>query len=155
MFYFYTFYKPEAESKSKTFFSSMLHDLCRWNRSEKVDSTEILRSFAIARVLSNINPFIFDPSISERCYCAAYPEKPTKTFTVNIYANPSKGLIYIDIPDYKEPFIMKISHHSAKLIETYHLMYSGLMIWRLGKGIWKLGFELIDEYKIDVILMKI
>ncbi len=84
MFYFYTFYKSEADRKSKTFFSSMLPDLCRWHRSDKVDSTEILRTLAIARVQSNINPFIFDPTLAERCYCAAYPDKPVSTYKVNV-----------------------------------------------------------------------
>ena len=101
MFYFYAFYQSEADKKSKTFFSSMLPDLCRWHRSDKVDSTEINRSMAIACIQSNINPFIFDPSLSERCYCSLYPNKPFKTYSVNIYPNPSKGLFYIDIPDYK------------------------------------------------------
>ncbi|MBK7635931.1 MAG: endonuclease [Saprospiraceae bacterium] len=98
MFYFYSFYQSEADRKSKTFFSSMLPDLCRWHRSDKVDSTEILRSLAIARIQSNVNPFIFDPSLAERCFCAAYPDKPIKTYSVNIYPNPTKGLFYIDIP---------------------------------------------------------
>jgi hypothetical protein len=110
MFYFYTFYRSEADKKSKTFFTSMLPDLCRWHRSDKVDSTEIKRSITIARIQSNVNPFIFDPSLAERCYCAAYPDKPEKSYSVNIYPNPSKGLFYIDIPDYKGPMviIMKI-----------------------------------------------
>lgn len=147
MFYFYTFYRSEVDKKSKTFFSSMLPDLCRWHRADKVDSTEILRSLAIARTQSNINPFIFDPSLGERGYCAAYPAKPIKAYTVNIYPNPSKGLFYIDIPDYKGPVIMKISDQSGKLLETHHLMYSGLMTWRLWKGIWKLSFSL-ENYNL-------
>jgi len=142
MFYFYTFYRSEANRKSKTFFSSMLPDLCRWHRSDKVDSNEILRSFAIATIQSNINPFIFDPSLAERCYCADYPDMPIKTYTLTIYPNPSKGLFYIDIQDYTGPLILKISDQLGKLLETHHLMYSGLMTWRLGKGIFILQFEL-------------
>jgi hypothetical protein len=142
MFYFYTFYRSEADIKSKTYFSTMLPDLCRWHRSDKIDSTEILRTLAIARIQSNVNPFIFDPSLVERCYCAAFPDKPTKEYHVNIYPNPSKGLFYIDIPDYKGPVIMKISDASGKLLETHHLMYSGLMSWRLSTGIYNVELKL-------------
>ncbi|MBK8349108.1 MAG: endonuclease [Saprospiraceae bacterium] len=38
IFYFYTLYKSAADKKSKTFFTSMLPDLCRWHRMDKVDS---------------------------------------------------------------------------------------------------------------------
>ncbi len=148
LFYFYTFYKSAADKKSKTFFSSMLPDLCRWHRSDKIDSTEILRSLAIARIQSNVNPFIFDPSLSERCYCAAFPNILLKTYSVKIYPNPSKGLFYIDIPDYKGPVIMKISDATGKVIETHYLMYSGLMSWRLGKGIWKVTFITDQNFEI-------
>ena len=152
MFYFYTFYRSEADKKSKSFFSSMLPDLCRWHRKDKVDSTEILRSFAIALIQCNINPFIFDPSLAERCYCFAYPDKPIKTYSVKIYPNPTKGLFYIDISDFKGPVIMKISDPSGKLLEIHHLMYSGLMSWRLGTGIWNMSFTL--ENSNDIIITK-
>ena len=135
MFYFYTFYQSEANRKSKTFFSSMLSDLCRWHRTDEADLTEINRTFAISRIQYNVNPFIFDPSLAERCYCAVYPDKPIKTYSVNIYPNPTQGLFYIDIPDYKGPIIMKISDSSGKLLESHHLMYFGLMSWRLSQGI--------------------
>ena len=123
----------------------MLPDLCRWNRSDKADSIEILRSFAIARTQSNINPFIIDPSLAERCYCADYPDIPSKTYTVTIYPNPSKVLFYVDIPDYIVPVIMNIFNRSGKLLETHHLMYSGLMMWRLGSGIYKIHIELLKS----------
>lgn len=152
MLYFYTFYRNQADKKSKTFFSSMLPDLCRWHRSDKVDSTEIYKSLAIARIQSNINPFIFDPSLAERCYCAEYPDKQEKTYTVNIYPNPSKGLFYIDIPDFKGPLIMKISDQSGKLLETHHLMYSGLISWRLRKGLWMLYFNLDQHSEISLVI---
>jgi len=145
MFYFYTFYRSEADKKNKTFFSSMLTNLCRWHRSDKVDSTEIKRSLAIARIQSNINPFIFDPSLAERCYCNTFPSLPEKTYTVNIYPNPSIGLFYINIPDYKGPVIMKISNQSGKLLETHHLMHSGLMSWRLLEGIFTIEISLSNN----------
>ena len=153
VFYFYTFYRSEADKKSKSYFSSMLPVLCSWHRSDKADSIEIIRSFAIARIQFNINPFIFDPSLAERCYCAAYPDKPAKTYTVNIHPNPSKGLFYIDIPDYKGPVIMKISDQSGKLLETHHLVYSGLISWRLGSGIWRISFQIQDLKSIEMILL--
>ena len=131
----------------------MLPNLCRWHRSDKVDSTEILRSFAIARIQSNINPFIFDPSLAERCYCVAYPDEPDKTYIINIIPNPSKGLFYIDIPDYKVPLAMKILDQSGKLLETHHLMYSGLMSWRLGQGIWAIYFHIPNSNDIEIILL--
>ncbi|MBK8516101.1 MAG: endonuclease [Saprospiraceae bacterium] len=149
MFYFYTFYRSEADQKSKSYFSSMLLDLCQWHRSDKVDSTEINRTLAIARIQSNVNPFIFDPSLAERCYCKAYPSISEKAYTVNIYPNPSKGLFYINIPDYKGQIIMKISNQSDKLLEIHHLMYSGLMSWRLGKGIYKI--EIGIESRVTLI----
>ncbi len=149
VFYFYTFYRSEADKKSKSYFSSMLPVLCSWHRSDKVDSIEIIRSFAIVRIQFNINPFIFDPSLVERCFCAAYPEKPAKTYTVNIHPNPSKGLFYIDIPDYKGPVIMKISDQPGKLLESHHLMYSGLMTWRLGEGIWKMTLIVYQNCEVS------
>jgi hypothetical protein len=154
VFYFYTLYKSEADRKSKTFFSSMLPDLCRWHRSDKADSIEINRSMAIARIQSNINPFIFDPSLAERCYCAAYPATPEKSYSVNIYPNPSKGLFYIEIPNYKGPLIMKISDQSGKLLDTHHLMYSGLISWRLKEGIWKISFRIEHNNKFAELLFK-
>ena len=155
MFYFYTYYRSEADNKSKSFFSYMLPDLCRWHRADKVDSTEIFRSLAIARIQSNINPFIFDPSLAERCYCASYPDKPVSNFKANIYPNPSKGLFYINILDYKGPVIMKIFNQSGKLLETHYLTYSGLMSWRLEEGIHILNFLLsrgIDQ-KVTVLIV--
>ena len=145
MFYFYTFYRFEVNKKSKTFFASMLPDLCRWHRSDKVDSTEINRSLAIARIQSNVNPFIFDPSLVERCYCAEYSDKLVSTFKVKVYPNPSKGLFYIDIPNYKGPVIMKISNQLGKLLETHHLMYAGLMSWRLLEGIFTIEISLSNN----------
>ncbi len=153
MFYFYTFYRFEADKQNKTFFTSMLPDLCRWHRFDMVDSTEIIRSLAIARIQSNVNPFIFDPSLAERCYCSSYQDKPTIIYTFNIYPNPSKGLFYIDIPNYKGPVIMKISDQSGKLFDKHHLMYSGLMSWRLKEGVWKVSFLFYDDFMISKMII--
>ena len=130
----------------------MIPDLCSWHRSDKADSAEINRSLTIARIQSNVNPFIFDPSLAERCFCAPYPDIPTKSYSVNIYPNPSKGLFYIDIPDFKGPLIMKISDQSGKLLETHHLMYSGLISWRLRKGLWMLYFNLDQHSEISLVI---
>ncbi len=121
--------------------------------TNKVDSTEINRSMAIARIQSNVNPFIFDSSLSERCYCAGYPPMSEKSYSVIISPNPSKGLFSIDIPDYKGPVIMKISNQSSKLLETHHLMYSGLMKWRLGKGIWKISILLEGGWVFNHVIL--
>lgn len=153
IFYFYTFYKSEADRKSKTFFTSMLPDLCRWHRFDKVDSTEILRSFVVSRIQSNINPFIFDPSLAERCYCSAHRDMPPKIYIVNIYPNPSKGLFYIDIWDYKGPVIIKIFDQYGKLLETHHLMYSGLISWRLISGYYKLSIAFTNSYSVILDLL--
>ena len=153
LFYFYTIYSSSLAQKSHAFFTSMLHDICRWHRIDKVDLPEQNRSMAIARIQSNINPFIFDASLPVRCYCKIYTDILPKIHAVNIYPNPSKGLFYIDIPDYKGPVIMKISDQAGKLLETHHLMYSGLMSWRLGNGIWKVTFEVGNKILNNMIII--
>jgi len=142
LFYFFTVYGHNMTKKNRSFFTSMLPDLCRWHRSDKVDSTEVKRSLAIARIQSNVNPFVFDPSLAERCYCNNYPSITQKPYNVNIYPNPSKGLFYIEIPDYKGPIIMKISSQSGKLLETHHLVYSGLISWRLNIGLYNIELNI-------------
>lgn len=153
LFYFYAIYESKLTKKSKSFFFSMLPDICKWHRTDKVDSTEIFRSLAIARIQSNVNPFIFDPSLVERCFCKTHTDIPPKIHIVNIFPNPSKGLFYIEIKDYIGPVIMKISNQSGKLIETHHLMYSGLMSWRLGKGIWKVTFITDPNLEVSTIVV--
>ena len=128
--------------KSRSFFTSMLPDICRWHRKDVVDSTEYDRTMAIGRIQSNINPFVIDQTLAERCFCKTHTDIHPKIHIVNIFPNPSKGLFYIEIGDYKGPVIMKIHNKSGKLIETHHLMYSSLMSWRLDQGIWKLTFNL-------------
>jgi serine/threonine-protein kinase HipA len=65
-----------------------------------------------------------------------------KNINLKMLPKTIKGLFYIDIPDYKGPVIMKISDQSEKLLETHHLMYSGLMSWRLSTGLYNLNFNL-------------
>ena len=145
LFYFYTIYGATLVRKSRTFFTLMLPDICRWNRTDKVDSTEIFRSLATARIQSNVNPFIFDPSLAERCFCKTHTDIPPKIHIVNIFPNPSKGLFYIEIEDYKGPVIMKLSNQAGKLLETHHLMYTGLMSWRLNPGLYTITINLKDN----------
>jgi Endonuclease I len=152
LFYFYAIYGATLSKKSKSFFTSMLPDICRWHRIDRVDSTEILRSLAIARIQSNVNPFIFDPSLVERCFCKIHRDNPPKIQIVNIYPNPSKGLFYIEIEDYKGPVIMKISTASGKLMETHHLMYSGLMSWRLKSGLYKISIYFEDNTSSNTVV---
>ncbi|MCC6816680.1 MAG: endonuclease [Saprospiraceae bacterium] len=145
LFYFYTIYGATMLKKSRSFFTSMLPDICRWHRTDKVDSTEIFRSLAIARIQSNVNPFIFDPSLVERCFCKTHTDIPPKIHIVNIFPNPSKGLFYIEIENYKGPVIMKLSNEAGKLLETHHLMYTGLMSWRLNPGLYTITINLKDN----------
>jgi Endonuclease I len=153
LFYFYSIYGAALVRKSRTFFTSMLPDICRWNRKDEIDSTEYKRTMAIGRIQSNINPFVIDPTLAERCFCKAHTDLPSKIHIVNIFPNPSKGLFYIDIPDYKGPVIMKIHNQSGNLIETHHLMYSSLMSWRLDQGIWKVSFHIQNPKNYEVVLM--
>ncbi len=145
LLYFYTIYGLTITKKNKSFFTSMLPDLCRWHRQDKVDSAEYIRSMDIARIQFNVNPFTIDPSLADRCFCKGYNDTPPPIYSVNIYPNPSKELFYIDILDYKGPLIMKISSQSGKLLETHHLVYSGLMSWRFTSGIYDLTFLILDN----------
>jgi len=135
-----------------SFFSSMLPDLCRWYHLDLPDSSEYFRTLAIGRIQGNVNPFVIDPSLADRCYCLKYPDTTTTQYKVNIYPNPSKGLFYIDILGYAGPLVLKISDQSGKLLETHHLMYSGLMSWRLGEGVWSLVLEM-DLTRQSIILL--
>ena len=153
LFYFYSIYAATLVRKSKTFFTSMLPDICRWHRTDKVDSAEYDRTMAIGRIQSNVNPFEIDPTLAERCFCKTHTDIPPKSHIVNIFPNPSKGLFYIEIKDYIGPVIMKISNQSGKLLETHHLMYTGLMSWRLGLGIWKVTFITDQNLEVSTIVV--
>ena len=131
----------------------MLPDICRWHRTDKVDSTEYDRTMAIGRIQSNINPFVIDPTLAERCFCKTHTDIPPKIHIVNVFPNPSKGLFYIEIEDYKGPVIMKISNQAGKLLETHHLMYTGLMSCRLGLGIWKVTFITDQNLEVSTIVV--
>jgi len=129
--------------------------VCRWNRLDRPDSLEYYRTLAIGRIQGNVNPFVIDPSLADRCYCLKYSDTPSTQYKVNIYPNPSKGLFYIDIPGYSGPVVMKISNQSGKLLETHHLVYSGLLSWKLGEGVWKLELEMVEGNQEMVLLVKL
>lgn len=74
LFYFYTIYGVTLLKKSLSFFTSMLPDICRWHGKDKVDSTEYNRTMAIGRIQSNINPFVIDPTLAERCFCKTHTD---------------------------------------------------------------------------------
>jgi len=154
LFYFYSIYGAQAARKNRSYFSSMLPDLCRWNRLDRPDTSEYNRTLAIGRIQGNVNPFVIDPSLADRCFCQKYTYTPPTMYKVNIYPNPSKGLFYIDIPGYAGPLVMKISDQSGKLLETHHLVYSGLLSWRLGEGVWKIYLEL-NDYSFSTFMMLI
>jgi hypothetical protein len=65
----------------------------------------------------------------------------------------SKGLFYIEIEHYKGVDTMKIFKAAGKLLETHHLMYSGLMSWRLGKGIWKMTFVTDQIHEVSTVVV--
>ena len=67
----------------------------------------------------------------------------TKSYTMELYPNPTKGFFYISIPEYSGQIIMTIKSDNDKLISTHYLMYLGLMTWRLTMGVYdvELKFE--------------
>jgi endonuclease I len=142
VFYFYTMYQKQANKADIRFFSAMLTDLCRWHRKDRVDSTEWNKTMAIARIQGNVNPFVIDATLAERCYCSVVISEPIKSYTMELYPNPTKGLFYISIPEYSGQVIMFIRSESGKLISTHYLMYSGLLTWRLTDGIYDIELKL-------------
>jgi endonuclease I len=142
VFYFYMLYQKHADKSDNQFFPAMLTDLCRWHRKDKVDSTEWNKTMAIARIQGNVNPFVVDATLAERCYCSGVILELTKTYNTELYPNPTKGLFYIDIPEYSGQVIMTIKSDIGKLISTHYLMYSGLMTWRLTVGIYDIELKL-------------
>lgn len=142
VFYFYTMYQKQADKVDNRFFPAMLTDLCRWHRKDKVDSTEWNKTMAIARIQGNVNPFVVDATLAERCYCSGVILQLTKTYNTVLYPNPTKGLFYIDIPEYSGQVIMTIKSDIGKLISTHYLMYSGLITWRLTPGIYDIELKL-------------
>jgi len=52
------------------------------------------------------------------------------------------------------PLVLKISDQSGKLLETHHLVYSGLLSWRLGEGVWKLEVVIDDSSQTNVLLVR-
>jgi endonuclease I len=142
VFYFYMLYQKQADKSDNRFFPSMLDDLCRWHRKDKVDSTEWNKTMAIARIQGNVNPFVIDATLTERRYCSGVISELTKTYNTELYPNPTKGLFYIYIPEYSGQVIMSIRSESGKLISTNYLMYSGLLTWRLTAGIYDIELKL-------------
>ncbi len=47
---------------------------------------------------------------------------------------------------------MKISNAYGKLLETHHLMYSGLITWRLNEGVFILTFSLLNNTELKAII---
>ncbi|MFZ1750322.1 MAG: endonuclease, partial [Saprospiraceae bacterium] len=123
----YTLYQKQADKVDNRFFQSMIVDLCRWHRKDFVDSIEWKRTMAIGRVQSNVNPFVIDGTLAERCYCSGVISEHIITYTLELYPNPTKGLFYISSLDYSGQIIMTIKSDSGKKISTHYLMSSGLI----------------------------
>lgn len=67
IFYFRTLY-PELADVS--FFEQQRDTLCTWQTNDPIDASEVARSRAIALTLQgNENPFVLDPTLSQRTYC--------------------------------------------------------------------------------------
>ncbi|MHC0065735.1 endonuclease [Nostoc sp. UIC 10890] len=67
IFYFRTVY-PELANAS--FFQKQKDTLCKWQGEDPVDAGEVARSNAIANTpQGNDNPFVLDPTLSQRTYC--------------------------------------------------------------------------------------
>jgi endonuclease I len=142
VFYFYNIYQKQAQKADNRFFTDMLTDLCRWHRKDKVDSTEWNKTMSIGRIQGNVNPFVIDASLAERCYCSGVISGFSKSYIMDLYPNPTKGLFYISIPDYSGQIVMFIKTEAGKLISTHYLMYSGLLTWRLTAGIYDIELKL-------------
>ena len=86
---------------------------------------------------------MIDATLAERCYCSGVISEITKSYTMELYPNPTKGFFYISIPEYSGQIIMTIKSDNDKLISTHYLMYLGLMTWRLTMGVYdvELKFE--------------
>ena len=70
VFYFYTMYKAEADSRDPDFFELQRETLCRWHMEDPVDSLEWHRTWIIAGYQQDKpNPFILDCSLAKRTYC--------------------------------------------------------------------------------------
>ena len=142
IFYFYTLYHQQANKIDNRFFSSMLPDLCRWDKRDLVDSTEWNKTMAIGRIQSNVNPFVIDATLAERCFCVSVISEKSKSYTLELTPNPTKGLFYISIPEYSGQVILTIKYDSGKVLSTNYLMYSGMMTWRLTAGIYDIELKL-------------
>ena len=142
IFYFYTLYHQQANKSDNRFFPSMLTDLCRWHRKDIVDSAEWNKTMSIGRIQGNVNPFVIDATLAERCSCSAVISESPKSYIMELYPNPTKGLFYISIPEYNGQIVMSIKTDNGKLISAHYLMYSGLLTWRLTPGIYDIDLKL-------------
>ena len=68
--YFYTMYKPQADSADPDFFDQQKDILCQWHYDDPVDQKEWERTFNIATYQQDKpNPYVLDCSLAERAYC--------------------------------------------------------------------------------------
>lgn len=71
IFYFYTFYKKEADASDPNYFNLQKTDLCNWNSIDLPNIQEVDRSRAIELVQGNENPFVLDSTLPQRIgYCS-------------------------------------------------------------------------------------
>jgi len=71
MFYFYTFYRDQADAVDASYFNEQRQTLCRWHQLDLPDDAEVERSRAIANFQGNVNPFVLDATLVDRAYCTS------------------------------------------------------------------------------------
>jgi len=120
-----------------------LKTFCRWHRYDKADSTAIKRSKAIASI--QCKPIYLWP-ITRR-----------EMLMLRICSHPNKDLLSQYLPEriqrsilHRYSGLQKTSRYnnsdaSGNLLETHHLMYSGLMSLRLNPGIYTITINLKDN----------
>lgn len=66
MFYIYAIYKSQLNTN---FWEQQRATLCRWNFQDPVDAQEYERSRRVALHQGNMNPFVMDCTLAQRCVC--------------------------------------------------------------------------------------
>lgn len=66
MFYIYAIYRSQLNTN---FWEQQRATLCRWNAQDPVDAQEYERSRRVALHQGNMNPFVMDCTLAQRCVC--------------------------------------------------------------------------------------
>jgi endonuclease I len=92
MFYFYTFYRAEANAADPSFFEKQRATLCNWHYLDPVDDLEYSRTQRIAFYQDQKpNPFVLDCTLAKRLYCADVVDNCSSVLVqTNKVANPAE-----------------------------------------------------------------